>query len=131
MKTALSRSRLIDPSDAPQFQLGDLRVQGLAAPSRGARETSIWRLELAPGAEGVPHTLTREEIFYAMDGEASVTIDGTVQALKRGCALVVPAHTEFAIANPHDVPFIAMAVLPVGAQAIVGEEAPFTPPWAA
>jgi hypothetical protein len=34
---------------APTFTAPGLTVTGLAAPSRGATETRVWRLTLAPG----------------------------------------------------------------------------------
>ena len=32
--------------------------------------------------------------------------------------------------DPHAVPFAAVVVLPVGGQAKLADQAPFTPPWA-
>ena len=121
----------IAPEDAVVFTLPGISFTGLVAPSRGARETSAWRLRLEPGTPPTPHRLTREEVLVAIAGRARASIGGAEHDLVAGGAVIVPAETEFALSNPHDGPFEAVAILPVGGQARIGEEAPFTPPWAA
>lgn len=120
----------IDAVDAPRFELHGAHFVGLAAPSRGATETAAWIVTLAPGTTGVPHRLTREEVFIALDGAARATVGAQVHELRPGCALVVPIDTELRLDNPFDAPFRAVAMLPVGGQALVDGQAPFTPPWA-
>ena len=121
----------IAPEDAVVFNLPGIVFAGLAAPSRGARETSAWRLRLEAGTPATPHRLTREEILVATAGRALASIAGTEHDLVAGGAVIVPAETDFALSNPHDEPFEAVAILPVGGQARIGDAAPFTPPWAA
>src|SRR6187549_3908723 len=96
---------IVRKSEAPVFRLPGLEVLGLASPRRGAAETCVWRLSLAPGAPGVPHRVTREEIFVALHGSAVATIGPIEQTLSAGDALVVPADTEFSLANPHGETF--------------------------
>jgi quercetin dioxygenase-like cupin family protein len=115
---------------APTFSLPGLVVTGLAAPSRGAVETSVWRLVLAPGTPGVEHSVDREEVFVAVAGRALATVDGAEEPLTAGDALVVPAGQAFSIANPSAEPFEAVVALPVGGRAAMPGEAPFVPPWA-
>jgi mannose-6-phosphate isomerase-like protein (cupin superfamily) len=120
---------IIREADAPCFQLPGLTVRGLASPRRGARETSVWRILLAPGTPGTPHAVTREEVFVATAGTAQVTLAGGTSELRTGDALVVPAGVPFSLANVGDEPFEAIVSFPVGGQAVVGDGA-FTPPWA-
>jgi quercetin dioxygenase-like cupin family protein len=120
----------IHHTDAPRFELHGASFAGLAAPSRGATENAVWLVTLPPLAEGTAHRLTREEIFVVLEGAAVATLDGETHQLTPGCALVVPALAEISLANPHDRPFRAVAVLPVGGQALLGDSPPFTPPWA-
>jgi mannose-6-phosphate isomerase-like protein (cupin superfamily) len=120
----------IAPEEAVVFTLPGISFAGLAAPSRGAQETSAWRLRLEPGTPATPHRLTREEVLVAIAGRARAAIGGAEHDLVAGGAVIVPAETEFALSNPHDAPFEAVAILPVGGQARIGDEAPFTPPWA-
>jgi len=120
---------IIRAASAPRFNLPGLDVIGLAAPSRGARETSVWRLTLAPGAPGALHSVDREEIFVAISGRATVTLGGIEQTFSAGDALVVAAGEIFALANASDEPFEAIAALPVGGKAAIPGGEPFLPPW--
>ena len=121
---------VLPAATAPSFAMPGLAVTGLAAPSRGATETSVWRLTLAPGAAGSEHTLDREEIFVVLAGRAVATIDGDEQHLRPGDALVVPPHRPFSLANPHGESFEAVAALPVGGRVHIPGSHPFVPPWA-
>jgi mannose-6-phosphate isomerase-like protein (cupin superfamily) len=116
---------------APVFKIPRATFTGLASPSRGSQENAVWRVTLDPGAPGVPHQLTREEVFIALSGRAVVSLDNTTIHLGPGDSLIVPAFTEFALANPSDTAFEAIAVLPVGGRGIVGGGEPFVPPWSA
>ncbi len=121
---------IIAAGSAPQLAIPGLHVVGRAAPSRGARESCVWEVEVAPGAPGTPHQVSREEIFLCLDGRAEAEVGGERVALGPGDTLVVPANTSFKLANPGTEPFRAVCVLPVGGQALLPGGAPFTPPWA-
>src|SRR5262245_21646495 len=116
-------------ADAASFSLPGLQVRGLASPKRGAVETCVWHIKLEPGAPGVPHSLTREEVFVATSGHAIATLDGARHELFPGDTLIVPRGAHFALANPSDRPFEAIVSFPVGGQAKTAEGT-FTPPWA-
>src|SRR5258706_1231668 len=118
----------IAPEDAVIFTLPGIEFAGLAAPSRGARETAAWRLRIEPGTPATPHRLTREEILVATAGRARATIGGAEHDLIAGGAVIVPAETDFALANPHDQPFEAGAILPGRGPAPIGGPAPLPPP---
>ena len=121
---------VIPGATAPTFSLPGLVVTGLAAPSRGATETSVWHLVLEPGAPGVEHSIDREEVFVAVAGRALATVGGGEAPLAAGDALVVPAGRRFSLANPSAEPFRAVVALPVGGRASMPGQAPFVPPWA-
>lgn len=120
---------LIKSSSAPAFEIPGLSVIGLAAPSRGASETCVWRITMAPGTPATPHAISREEIFVALSGVARIQLDGRDQALAAGDTLVVPAGETFALSNPGADPFTALAMVPVGAEAVFPGGERFTPPW--
>lgn len=120
----------IPAASAPLFELPGLRVHGLAAPSRGARETCVWRVTVDPGSPGQTHAVDREEIFVALSGQALLTLDGTPIHLKPGDAVIVPPHRPFSLANPHGEAFSAIAAFPVGGQAHLPDGTSLTPPWA-
>lgn len=118
-------------SEAPKFELPNVTFMGLASPQRGSKENSVWRLTIAPKAPGLPHQLTREETIVVLSGTAIAEIGEERHRLSAGDVIIVPAMTSFSLSNESAEAFEALAVLPVGGQAIVGNDAPFTPPWAA
>ena len=122
---------LISASNASKFELPNVTFAGLASPQRGSRENSVWRFTIAPKAPGLPHQLTREEIIIVLSGSAIAEIGKERHSLSEGDVIIVPARTDFSLSNDSEEAFEAFAVLPVGGQAIIGNDAPFTPPWAA
>ena len=120
---------IIAPSEATHT-LGSTRFTSLATPSRGSQETAVWRVDIAPSTPATPHSLTREEVFVVLDGEATVEIDGVRQSARPGDAIVVPAEAQLALANEGDQPLRLLCCLPVGGQGRVADGEPFTPPWA-
>jgi quercetin dioxygenase-like cupin family protein len=122
---------IIRSIDAPVFDAGGTTVTAYAAPSRGASEISLWRLELAPGSTSPRHRLDREEVFLGLEGEVQADFDGSVTTVGAGDCLIVPAHTPFSLHVSSAVPFHAVACLPAGGQATVLPGGPtFVPPWA-
>lgn len=122
---------LLTRLNAPTFNLPGICFTTLSSPSRGARENAVWEVSVEPGVAGSPHRLTREETFVALEGSAVVEVDGTRHELAAGNALVVAAGQTLALSNAGPQPFRALAVFPVGGQALVGDGDAFTPPWAA
>lgn len=124
---------VIRRTDAPVFTLpdGGTTFTGLAAPSRGSKETGAWQVSWSPRQDGTPHQLDHEELFVVLSGRAVFTIGDEEFEAAAGDAVVVPAHTRLSVANPFDEPVDAIAILPAGAQARMGADGePFTPPWA-
>src|SRR3954470_3995671 len=112
---------IISHTTAPCFELPGLTVHALASPSRGATETCVWRISLGPGTPGLPHQVTREEIFVITAGTARVTIDGATSDLVAGDALVVPQGVPFCLENVSKKPCEAVVSFPVGGQAVTSE----------
>jgi len=120
---------IIDRDDQKQHRIPGARFETLASPSLGSQETSVWRVRLEPGTPGLPHRVTREEIFVVLAGSATASLDGSPQPMWAGSTLVLPAGVELALATA-DEPLEAIVCLPVGGQGVVGDGEPFTPPWA-
>ena len=114
----------------PTHELSGASFTSLATPSRGTAETSVWLVEIAPGAPATPHRLTREEVFVVLEGSAEVHLDGAVSAAEPGDAIVVPPGTTFALAACGTRPLRAVCCLPVGGQGMLADGVAFTPPWA-
>jgi mannose-6-phosphate isomerase-like protein (cupin superfamily) len=121
---------VIPAPERPTHELHGARFTSLATPSRGSSDTSVWRVELAPHTPGVPHELTREEVFVVLSGRASVRLGDTHTSASAGDAIVVPANTPFALENPGDEPLLALCCLPVGGEARLADGRAFVPPWA-
>jgi quercetin dioxygenase-like cupin family protein len=120
---------VISGATAPIFHLSGAVFTGLAAPSRGARETSVWRVRIEPNTPAAEHSLDREEVIVAIAGRAVAQFDDEHHEVQAGDGLVVPARQRFSLANPFDAPFEAVAVLPVGGRAAMLGGEPFVPPW--
>ena len=122
---------LIQHTEAPVFAAGDTSVTGYAAPSRGAAQVSLWRIELAPGSTSPLHYMDCEEVFLGIDGHAIAVVDDTEHPIGAGDCLILPAGTAFTLHVPGQEPFRALACLPAGGQAtMVPSGATFVPPWA-
>src|SRR3954453_6189807 len=119
---------LVSSTTAPRFDADGTHVIGLAAPSRGSAETSVWRLTLDPGSSSPEHTLDREEVFVALAGTARAVLAGCATDVGPGDALIVPPAVPFTISNAGADAFEAVACLPVGGSATVAGES-MTPPW--
>ena len=123
---------VIKERDAPTFTMDGTRATGYASPQRGARDTSLWRVRLAPGSTTPPHSLTREEVFLVLSGSAEATIGDERHALEPGDCLIVPVEVPFTLAAGEDEPFEAVCCMPAGGQATILPDGPtMTPPWAA
>jgi quercetin dioxygenase-like cupin family protein len=116
---------------APVHEIDGARFRSLATPSRGAAETAVWSVEIAPGTPATPHSLTREEIFHVLAGGAAVRLGGAEHAVAAGDTVVVPPDVPLAIANPGATPLRMLCVQPVGGQARLPDGTVFSPPWTA
>jgi mannose-6-phosphate isomerase-like protein (cupin superfamily) len=110
-------------------ELPHARFTSLATPSRGSRETSVWRVEIRPGTPATPHQVTREEVFVVLKGKARVRIEDESTEVCAGDVIVIPVDTTFEITNAGAEPLEALCCLPVGGQARLDGRV-FTPPWA-
>ena len=121
---------VVPAPSAPTHELGGARFTSLATPSRGSSDTSVWLVDIAPGAAGALHRLTREEVFVVLSGRAEVRLGDEVSHAEAGDAIVVPPGIAFALAPVGDDALRAVCCLPVGGQARLADGEPFTPPWA-
>ena len=120
---------VIPAPTSPTHDLGGARFTSLATPSCGSNDTSVWTVDISPGAPAVPHTLTREEVFVVLAGRASVHIGEDDQIAHAGDAIVVPVDTMFQIGNDGPEVLRLLCCMPVGGQACL-DGSTFTPPWA-
>ena len=110
-------------------ELPGTRFTSLATPSRGSAENAVWMIDVAPGGDPVPHSLTREEIFVVLAGRAEVTMEGTTTAATSRDAIVVPAGVEFTLRNTGEEALQLIVCFPVGGRAVLADGTTITPPW--
>ena len=122
---------IITAKDAPTFSQPGLEATGYAAPSRGTRELSLWRLELAAGEVSPDHSLSHEEVFLALAGSAVATIDGERHAFGSGDCLVVPPGAAFTLTAGNDGLGAVCAMAAGGRATLLPDGPTITPPWAA
>lgn len=122
---------IISTHDAQTFDQPGLRAVGYAAPSRGSRELSMWRLELAANEASPGHTLSHEEVFLALDGSAVAHIDGMAHPFGAGDCLVVPPGARFALTTGPQGLSAVCAMAAAGQATFLPDGPTITPPWAA
>jgi mannose-6-phosphate isomerase-like protein (cupin superfamily) len=115
---------------APTHVLEGARFTSLATPNRGSTDTSVWRVELAPGHPATPHQVTREEVFIVLSGRARVQLGDDVREARVGDAIVVPRDTNFEITVAGEEPLEALCCMPVAGEARLVDGTTFVPPWA-
>lgn len=73
--------------------------------------TMVVETEMEPGSYAGLHTQNdQHEVMYVLEGAGRFTIDGEVLEVKQGDALLAPAGSNFAMANPGDGPLRYLAV---------------------
>jgi mannose-6-phosphate isomerase-like protein (cupin superfamily) len=121
---------LIMQSSAPEFDADGTTITGYAAPSRGASAVSLWRIEMAPSSSSPLHEMDVEEVFFGLQGEATLVADGTETMVTPGDCLILPARTPFTLTAGTDRPFQAVACMTAGGKATMLPGGPtFVPPW--
>jgi quercetin dioxygenase-like cupin family protein len=77
-------------ADHPTFELGGNTVTSLAAPSRGADEAALFRIEVPPGGGLRAHHHDHLDVFSVESGGGEFQIDDAVMTLATGDSVVVP-----------------------------------------
>lgn len=121
---------IIRRDDAPRFGDAGTDIRGYASPSRGFDGLAAWRVRLHPGAASPVHTLTKGEVFLALEGSGRFEVAGRAHDVAAGDAICVPADVPLRLANVADSPFEAVCCMPAGGMGKIGDGEPFTPPWA-
>lgn len=117
--------------DAPEFDLAGVRVRGLSSPSRGALETTSYRVDLQPGQRLPEHRHDQEEVFHVVSGPITVFLDGAETLLGPGDTVMIPPGvSHFVYAGASEACAI-LAMMPVGTVMIRPDAERAVPPWGA
>jgi quercetin dioxygenase-like cupin family protein len=114
--------------DADEFNAHGSRFMSFVRSERGASSLGAWRLEVAPGVQGVAHRLDREEVILVLEGRLEVMLDGRHETVEPGAVIHVPAGCDFRVDGGPDGA-IAWVTTTLGLTATIGE-ATMSPPWA-
>jgi len=129
---------LVRAAEAVVHDLHGARFTSYAAPSRGSRELCAWRLDVPTGSQGVPHTVSREEVLFVLAGTVQIALgDGPAalagapgQPVRPGDAVLVPAGSALRLDNPGDEPAAAWVTTSAGLEATLPDGSTLAPPWA-
>ncbi|WP_309504957.1 cupin domain-containing protein [Streptomyces sp. KM273126] len=106
-------------------------VFGLAGPSQGSTEVSTWRMALGVGMSTPVHIIDREQVWMPLSGTFEVDVDGRVERVGAGQAVILAAGTVRQLTAVGGGPAEALVAMAVGGRAMVpGSEDKIPLPWA-
>ncbi|MFC4127278.1 cupin domain-containing protein [Nocardia rhizosphaerae] len=115
---------------APVHEVHNARFISLIRPDVGSCELCVWRTEVAPGSQGVPHRILGEEAFVLLSGAVGMLIDGESALLAPGDAAIAPAGSVIALSNAGAEPAVLLVTVRRGFAAELPDGSTFVPPWA-
>ena len=119
---------VIPAVEAVVHELHGTTFTSYAAPSRGSAELCAWRVEVPAATEGVPHTVTREEVLCVTSGSARVTLGGETRDVTTGDVIVVPPGALFGLSTGEEA-VTAWVTTSVGLEATLPDGSTIAPPW--
>lgn len=114
--------------DADEFEAHGSRFISFISTARGASTLCAWRLEVAPGSQGVAHRPDHEEVLLLLRGQLTVTLDGEPSTVEAGDVIHVPAGSEFQV-DGGAAGASAWVTTTAGLTASIGDTV-MSPPWA-
>ena len=117
-------------ADAVTHEIHGARFVAYANPASGSKELSAWRTEVPAGTDGVPHTVSREEVVQLLTGGLRLTVDGEEADLVAGDVAIVPAGATLRVDNVSGAEAAMWVATSVGLTAELADGTLLTPPWA-
>ena len=96
---------VIDLDDCDEFVAGDgSLLRQILHPDKidVASRYSLCHAAVKPGQTTRPHRLQTSEVYFILQGQGLMWIDGESQAVRPGQAIYIPPHTTQSIQNPGD-----------------------------
>lgn len=102
-----------DLRDCPEFTAGDkTRLREMLHPAKGDLDLrySLAHAVVAPGEASLPHRLRTSEVYYILQGEGTMHIDGVSAPVSPGQAIYIPPNATQHIRNtgPTDLAFLCI-----------------------
>jgi mannose-6-phosphate isomerase-like protein (cupin superfamily) len=121
---------VIHAADAVVHDLNGARFTSYASSAAGSTELCVWRLDLPDVAGGLPHRISREEVFVVIGGTVRVNLDGESHVLTAGDVAVAPAGSMLSVENLGPGPASAWVSTSLGLEAQLADGSRISPPWA-
>ncbi|MFE6070963.1 VOC family protein [Streptomyces sp. NPDC056525] len=121
--------QVITPSPESVTVSPNATMTGLAAPSRGSTELSTWTVEMAAGATGPEHTISREQVWTVTSGTLEVTCGGRTEKVAAGRTVVLPPDVVRRVHAP-EAAEAHVAMRADGYATVPGTEGTRVLPWA-
>jgi mannose-6-phosphate isomerase-like protein (cupin superfamily) len=96
------KARIIHLADCEEFVGGDDSIlRELLHPDKGAFQIrfSLAHATVKPGERTRPHRLKTSEVYYLMEGQGRMYLDGEVAEVWAGCAVYIPPGSRQHIEN--------------------------------
>ena len=122
---------VIRSADAVVFEIHGATFRSYASSATGSKELCFWRTEIPQAGTGLPHRVSREEVFAVIEGRLQLTLDGDTHVLGVGDVAVVPAGTMLRLDNLGPGPAALWVSTSVGLEAELEDGSRMSPPWAA
>ncbi|HTA09565.1 MAG TPA: cupin domain-containing protein [Streptosporangiaceae bacterium] len=120
---------VIHPAEIAVHQVHGSTFSSFVAPSRGSTQLCAWQLRVPAGLTGAAHRPTREEVLLVLDGDLTITLDGTATDLVAGDVLFVPADSELRVDGGTSDATAWVTTTP-GLEAVMADGSRIAPPWA-
>lgn len=111
------------------YQMHGATFASYVAPSSGSSELCAWRVTVDPGVSGQGHRVTKEEVFLALVGEPTLTVDGDEHRLGEGSVVVAHAGSEVRLDNHASTVAELWVTTSVGLTAQLADGTTVSPPW--
>lgn len=122
---------VIRSADAVVFEIHGATFRSYASSAAGSRELCFWRTELPDVGTGLPHRVSREEVFAVIEGRVQLTLDGEAHVLGVDDIAVVPAGASLRLDNLGPGPAALWVSTSTGLEAELEDGSRMSPPWAA
>lgn len=107
------------------------RFVSYVSAATSAGQLRFWRTELPQAGSGVPHRISREEVFAVIEGNVRLTLDDEEHVLGPGDVALAPAGTLLCLDNLGPAPAALWVSTHGGLRAQLADGTVMSPTWAA
>ena len=119
---------IVRAADHPVFDLGGATVTSFAAPSRGAHEVTLYRVDLPPGLGLPAHHHDHLDVFTVVAGETTFELGDEPFERREGDSVVVPIGVRHVLEAGPTGASIIVTMLP-GNKMFRDDGSVAIPPW--